>query len=123
MSSIPDKVSSEQLRSLLNVPSEEECTDSDDRTIFTPIGEFTPEDILFIAQEFKHKLFASCPTPLAYKALIIELLFAMRVNSEQVALESDNPHSAIYGVNAGQLYSVETLMKSIDFGEDDFFVR
>ena len=126
MSTIPNGISSDDLKALLATAhideNDAEIEDNSDQpTVKTSNGPFTQAEIEALAEASDEELFMICPHPIAHKVLVIQILDKMIHWYEQTALSKDDPiESAGWAADAGKLHAVRTLFKQISLGDQDF---
>lgn len=125
MSTIPNGISSDDLKALMATAHVDDEIDlnenTDEPTVETSKGSFTQSEIEALANAADEELFSICPHPIAHKVLIIQILDKMIQWHEQTALHKDDPvEAAGWAADAGKLHAVKTLFESISFGSQDF---
>ena len=125
MSTIPNGISSDDLKALLATAHIDEDTPVEDEeptgnVVKTKAGVFTEEQIIDMAQACDVALFEECPHPIAHKVLILEILTKMIHWHEQTALEKEGVESCGWAADAGKLHAARELIMSISLGDQDF---
>ena len=126
MSTIPNGISSDDLKALLataHIDSDDVEIDenSDLPRVCTSKGSFTQAEIEDLAQAADEELYMICPHPIAHKVLILQILDKMIHWHENNALAKDEPiEAAAWAADAGKLHAVKTLFQNITLGEQDF---
>ena len=126
MSTIPNGISSDDLKALLataHINEEDvEIEDiPDQREVKTSNGPFKQAEIEALAAAADQELFDICPHPIAHKVLILQILDKMIHWHEQTALDKNEPiEAAGWAADAGKLHAVRTLFKQISLGDQDF---
>lgn len=128
MSTIPNGISSDDLKALLataHITEEDSVLEDDDidlPTVKTAKGVFTSADIECLAQEADEWLFQKCPHPIAHKVMILQILDKMIQWHEKTALEKEGTEAAGWAADAGKLHAVSALFRCISMGQQDFTV-
>ena len=125
MSTIPNGISSDDLKALLataHIDADSEIEDtSDEPEVKTSNGPFKQAEIESLAAAADQELFEICPHPIAHKVLILQILDKMIHWHEQTALDKDEPiEAAGWAADAGKLHAVKTLFQQISLGDQDF---
>ena len=125
MSTIPNGISSDDLKALMATAHVDDEIDlnenTDEPTVETSKGSFTQSEIEVLANAADEELFSICPHPIAHKVMIIQILDKMIQWHEQTALHKDDAvEAAGWAADAGKLHAVNTLFESISFGSQDF---
>ena len=126
MSTIPNGISSDDLKALLATAHIDETDaeiedNSDQPTVKTSNGPFTQAEIEALAEASDEELFMICPHPIAHKVLVIQILDKMIHWHEQTALSKDDPiEAAGWASDAGKLFAVKEMFQSVSLGDQDF---
>lgn len=128
MSTIPNGISSDDLKALMATAHVDDEIDlnenTDEPTVETRKGSFTQSEIEALADAADEELFSICPHPIAHKVLIIQILDKMIQWHEQTSLqklsEDEAFEAAGWAADAGKLHAVKTLLESVSFGSQDF---
>ena len=127
MSTIPNGISSDDLKALLATAhiNEEDAVieDTAEPEVKTSKGPYKQAEIEALAACADEELFQLCPHPIAHKVLVLQILDKMIHWHEQTALDKDEPiEAAGWAADAGKLHAVKTLFQTISLGDQDFTV-
>lgn len=125
MSTIPNGISSDDLKALLataHIDADSEIEDtSDEPEVKTSKGSYTQSQIEAMTEACDEELFELCPHPIAHKVLVLGILDKMIHWHERTALDKDDAvEAAGWAADAGKLHAIKTLFQNISLGEQDF---
>ena len=119
--SIPDKVSHDDLKKLLEVPDDKPELD-DNEPLFDG---YTTGELIDLCHEAKNALAAKCKHPMAHKALallIIEHFIEFHANVAGQHQSEGCDRSLVWAKDVGTLESVRRLLADVCLSHNDWFV-
>ena len=120
MSNIPDQISHDDLKKLLEVPDTKPELD-DNEPLFDG---YTTKELIELCHEAKDAIAEKCKHPMAHKVLamlIIEHFIRFHVNVSGQHLSEDDPRCLVWAKDVGKLEAIRRLFADVGFGPDDWF--